>query len=721
MHKLFKKALSLITTGICILSVKGVTSVLPVSRVYAADYYIHDTVDGYYYECWNNNETGELKFENTDNHGFEMKWNEIENAFGFKGEKFDREKIYAGQIKDYNLTYDADIDFMEKNNLIGVGGWMENPTIEFYIIDGWGNWNPHSDDVLSTFESNGIKYNVYKVFTNKQTPDGKQIFAYNSVAQENIVSKIDDTCNVKNTINVADHFKAWCEAGLELGYIYDIGFQIHAFRSSGSAKLNSLEISKDITDDINYGPNFTHKPHDPLLADEKGRTIYIDFESGNPNTVAVSGNPDVTYDTEHSSSGEKSMLIPCVGDSEQFFDYNIDPFDFNFNEAKQKELAAGMKIYHNGSQDILFKVELATTYKNHLGLKDICCRTISPGGWRNMDDIRFFLTNDRFTDCSLRIIPSEPVDFYVDDFYIADVNDYDNNKIHTCGDVNDDNIIDAYDIIALRKELIKGEEYYLCTDYDINGNCMLDLSDLVLLQKYVLGNIDFIPEPERETELEYGRFTKNLNGHNFDVFTYDLGTSDVKTAVRSDGTFMANWKGARLYEMSQNKKIIDFNEISVKYSGLVKTTPHKEYEYRKGVELSILGGFKRDVSDFLYICVYEGYKKRNIMPDGRYIEELETINIGDNTYYIDNETEKIDSDTITRINLYDIDTFNVCGESSDFEGYIDFTEIMKAIDIEGFEPQTVDLSFSSRMADGYVDFNEISFIDKSNANDQKAG
>ena len=109
------------------------------------------------------------------------------------------------------------------------------------------------------------------------------------------------------------------------------------------------------------------------------------------------------------------------------------------------------------------------------------------------------------------------------------------------------------------------------------------------------------------------------------------------------------------------------------------------------------------------------------MPDGRYIEELETINIGDNTYYIDNETEKIDSDTITRINLYDIDTFNVCGESSDFEGYIDFTEIMKAIDIEGFEPQTVDLSFSSRMADGYVDFNEISFIDKSNANDQKAG
>ena len=708
MQKWFKMALSFVTAGICMLSAASISSVSPVSTVYASDYEDHGILDGDYFYCWNQNKTGEFKYENTGEHGFEMSWDGIENAMGFKGALFDSGQVYAAQIKEYSFTYDADIDFMGEDNTIGIHGWMENPDIDFYIIDGWGRSDPNSDDPLGTVESNGITYNIYKRY--RYTPNSRSVVYY-SVAQENLATKTDGICNIKNTINVADHLKAWCNAGLELGYIFDLGFQIDAYRSSGFARLNSFEISSEITPDVNYGPDFAHKPHAPLIADEKGRTIYLNFES--EKVGPADGNAAVTYDTEHFFSGERSVLVSRDGENGQFFEYNIDPFDFSYKEGVDKDLIAGMKIYHNGSSDVQFRVELATTYKGHQSSEDVCYRTISPGGWKNMEDIRFKLSNDAFTSQTIRITSSGPVDFCVDDFYIADANDYDRNKIHIRGDVNDDNRIDIYDVIALRKELIKAEGFYLCTDYDINGDCVLDLSDLVLLKKYILGNTNLIPVPETETVLEYGNFNKKLNGYRFNIETFELPTNDVKTVVRSDGTFAANWSGMKNYELTRSERFKDFDEIRVKYSGSVKTTPHTEYNYKKGVDLLIVGGFIKNESEFLYIDVYKGYKKREEVYPGKYIEELDTINIGEKTYYIDTETLDYYPNIITTIALYDTDTFNKCGELNDFEGDINFTEMLEALDKEDFKPRMAEFNFNSEYADGYVDFNELSFSGRS--------
>ena len=716
MQCFFKRTLSVIMSGLCLLSAASLPAVMPLSEVYAADYQISDIIDGYYYECWNQNMTGEVDYKNTENNGFTFSWNSIVECFALKGERFERNTVFASQIKEYNVAYDEDVDYMASDSRSGVYGWMEcqNEYIEFRIVDSWGSRRPETGNIIGSFESNGITYDIF--ITARPNMDFLGINStpiYYSVAQENLAQKADGSCNIKNTINVADHFKAWSEAGLELGYMYDIGFSVQAYRSHGSANLNSLEITKEITTDTNYGPGAVYSKHDPLPVDEKGRTVYIDFETDNENVSVEDENSSAVYTSNHSFSGERSFLISGKGENECSFEYSIDPYDFRTNEKNVRELTAGMKIYHNGNKAVKFRISLATEKNNNVVINDISCRTICPGSWKNLEDIKLTLNNDLFSRQYLCITVSESVDFFIDDFYIANTDDYALTSRHIRGDVNDDNKTDIYDITELRKELIESEGYHLCYDYDVNGDYRLDVCDLILLTEYVLGKTDHFPESETGTLIEYGSFSKAWYGGAIDSTLRDRSIDDVKTAVRSDGTFMSEWNISDYYEITEYQEFDSADEISVKYSGLVKTTPHEKYSYKKGAELTITGSFQKDLSDILYIHVCEGFGKKESVDHDTIIDELETVDIGSKKYYKNTEKQKLGSDIVTWITLYDTEAFNICGEINSIEGKVDFAEIMEALDLEGYKPQKADFKFVSRNADGYADFKELSFISNS--------
>lgn len=97
----FTKTLSALTAGICMLSAVSLPSVIPSAQVYAADFTEKDTVDGFYYELWNQNYEGEFDYENTENNGFTVSWRNIVDSFALKGEAFERNTVYASQIKEY--------------------------------------------------------------------------------------------------------------------------------------------------------------------------------------------------------------------------------------------------------------------------------------------------------------------------------------------------------------------------------------------------------------------------------------------------------------------------------------------------------------------------------------------------------------------------------------------------------------------------------------------
>ena len=290
MPKLFARAASALTAGLCLLGAVSLPSVISSSTVYAADFQEKGTVDGYYYEIWQQNCVGELNYENTENNGFSASWENVENTLAMKGELFERNTTFASQLKEYNVTYDADVDYMGQNNYCGVYGCMENSNsiIDFYIVDSWGSWRPqgngYGDKEYGSFESNGITYDISRSIIPQMgcfSDTFQMRYIYYSVARENLAEKTDGTCNIKKTVNVADHFKAWYDAGLELGYMYDVVFSAEAYRSSGSVKLNSLDVTKEITAQTNYGPAFTNESHDPAEIDEEGRSVYIDFETDN--------------------------------------------------------------------------------------------------------------------------------------------------------------------------------------------------------------------------------------------------------------------------------------------------------------------------------------------------------------------------------------------------------------------------------------------------------
>ena len=55
------------------------------------------------------------------------------------------------------------------------------------------------------------------------------------------------------------------------------------------------------------------------------------------------------------------------------------------------------------------------------------------------------------------------------------------------GDINEDSIIDVFDVVAMRKALLRNEK---SPQYDLNGDNKVGISDLVKLQKFILGSQD---------------------------------------------------------------------------------------------------------------------------------------------------------------------------------------------------------------------------------------
>ena len=59
------------------------------------------------------------------------------------------------------------------------------------------------------------------------------------------------------------------------------------------------------------------------------------------------------------------------------------------------------------------------------------------------------------------------------------------------GDINDDGVIDIFDLTALRSAVIKGEYIGKC---DLNGDKLVDIADFVTLKKAVLSEEEFTPK-----------------------------------------------------------------------------------------------------------------------------------------------------------------------------------------------------------------------------------
>ncbi|MBP1567100.1 MAG: endo-1,4-beta-xylanase [Oscillospiraceae bacterium] len=202
------------------------------------------TADGYDYELWNQNYTGNVDMQLGSNGGFSCSWSGIENCLFRTGKKLGSTKGY----KDYgniSITYDVDYQPMG-NSYMCVYGWTEDPTVEYYIVEAWGDWRPPGQQGgKGTVSADGKTYDIYtSTRVNQPSIHGTETFEqYWSVNKTN-PAQVNAMKNLKGTITVSDHFAAWERSGMKMGKMYEVALNIEGYRSSGKAnvKKNDLQI-----------------------------------------------------------------------------------------------------------------------------------------------------------------------------------------------------------------------------------------------------------------------------------------------------------------------------------------------------------------------------------------------------------------------------------------------------------------------------------------------
>ena len=520
-------------------------------------------LDGYSYEIWNWDDYGDASFTNSGHNGFTASWKGIHDCRMFKGKYLKDENISAYQVNECKVTYDLDLTVGE-NDFAGVSGWFTEPKTNFYIVETYNDWVPSGMDKskTTTVKIDGVTYDLYSI--NSAQMGNTDHFRYIwSVARKEPFGT-DKEGHTEGTVDVAAHFRAWDDAGFELGTIYNICLSVDAYYSSGSAKLNSLDISYDISDEEVFGPTkavLPYEEHDPLRADDYGTILEYGFEdesgkAGAFGDKAVSEtSDDVFYGGEHSIH-----ISSSDGDSIPAFYYELDPYDLsNSPSTGERFYYTGANVFNNSKKDAVFDIELIEysdlpfEYRKTDRLGKRYCRA---GQWTKIKDIAFEYAHNIRHRYRIALITETPADYYVDDFCIANrKSDYNSgNKIYkaySSGDLNGDGVTDSLDIAVCRRAVIdSAESCRIETAGDVNGDLRSDVSDLVLLTKYVLRISDEIPVSYEETKLLIGdreSFLYSYGALRFTIAADMINDDRIKTALRENNDFTAEWNDTEKY------------------------------------------------------------------------------------------------------------------------------------------------------------------------------
>nr|P29126.1 RecName: Full=Bifunctional endo-1,4-beta-xylanase XylA; Flags: Precursor [Ruminococcus flavefaciens]CAA77476.1 XYLA of Ruminococcus flavefaciens [Ruminococcus flavefaciens 17] len=212
----------------------------------AADQQTRGNVGGYDYEMWNQNGQGQASM-NPGAGSFTCSWSNIENFLARMGKNYDSQKKNYKAFGNIVLTYDVEYT-PRGNSYMCVYGWTRNPLMEYYIVEGWGDWRPPGNDgeVKGTVSANGNTYDIRKTMRyNQPSLDGTATFPQYWSVRQTSGSANNQTNYMKGTIDVTKHFDAWSAAGLDMsGTLYEVSLNIEGYRSNGSANVKSVSVTQ---------------------------------------------------------------------------------------------------------------------------------------------------------------------------------------------------------------------------------------------------------------------------------------------------------------------------------------------------------------------------------------------------------------------------------------------------------------------------------------------
>jgi len=163
------------------------------------------TNNGYYFQYWKDNGNVTMDLGNAGQ--YNVSWQS--GTYDFVGGK----GWTTGSARA--LNYNAGIwNPGSSNAYLTVYGWLQNPLIEYYIVDTWGSWRPTQGTKKGTVTCDGAAYDVYlNVRTNAPSIEGNN----KTFNQWWSVRQAKRATGSNASINTSCHFNYWKTQGLTMG------------------------------------------------------------------------------------------------------------------------------------------------------------------------------------------------------------------------------------------------------------------------------------------------------------------------------------------------------------------------------------------------------------------------------------------------------------------------------------------------------------------------
>ena len=170
-------------------------------------------IGDYHYEQWN--KSGSATTDFYEDGSFSCTFSNTDDFLCregvFYGQNSGKDPLSVGNlVADYSMqtfTNDKSISYA----YAGIYGWMQNPLIEWYIVDNWGpasrpNWLGTSRGKITV---DGAEYEIFTASANRATIEGYKQFDQ--------IYSLRATARKCGTISITEHFKAWKSKGIALG------------------------------------------------------------------------------------------------------------------------------------------------------------------------------------------------------------------------------------------------------------------------------------------------------------------------------------------------------------------------------------------------------------------------------------------------------------------------------------------------------------------------
>lgn len=465
----------------------------------AVDYQDVFEKDGYTYELWNQDSQGNASWTSSNGGLYECSWSGIKNVLFRAGKRWNN---YLDWKSLGTVTVDYDVDYNPSgNSYLCIYGWTKSPNVEYYICDNHhDSWRPPGNGFTKKADVN-LDNGTYELYQGEHS--GPSIFAdWDTFGQYWSIRKKEQR-RTKGIITVTDHFAAWEKVGMKMGMLYEIALNVEGYGSSGKAtvKKNDIEIGGEPKTEAPTEPPTEAKPNDD------GSYFMNDFESSTDKwsgrgSAKVASSSDVAY------SGSSSLAVTGRADNWNGASISLDPNIF----VPGKSYSFSAAAYQKSGAPVDVKMTLQYSGGTGESYDEIALVSVPSGEWTDVSNTKYTIPSGASDMMLYFEAPDDLTDFYIDHFTAAvsgTPSPISGGGITTptksgkviLGDVNGDGVCNAFDVVAARQAIVNlmggtsSLRYKDNADVDQNGS--FEINDIVLISKYVLGQIKTFPQGEK--------------------------------------------------------------------------------------------------------------------------------------------------------------------------------------------------------------------------------